>query len=458
MFLKQFYVEGLAHASYMVGADGVAAVIDPRRDVDIYLQEAKEQGLAITHIFETHLHADFISGHLELARQSGAKILMPKSAGVQYDYVPLVDGAEVRIGSVGVRVLETPGHTPEHIALVVADLSRAEDPCLVFTGDVLFVGDVGRPDLFGEEMARELTEKLFVSLHDKLGNLSDFVEVYPAHGEGSLCGKNLSAKRCSTIGYEKRFNHAFGPANVDAFSNELLVEMPIAPRYFYRTSETNRKGPRVLGRLPQLKSLSLEEAKSLYESGHVILDIRTPESFGGAHIPGAYNIWLSPALSTWAGSILPYNKPIILVLDDNDHQEQVVRQLIRVGFDELGGYIDGGIETWMSAGLPISRIPQLSVHELKEKLSGQNEILVTDVRSSMEYNSGHISGALNIHAGQIEDRHVELDRKEPVAVVCRTAHRSSIAGSILKRCGFTEVYNVSGGMTAWANSGYEVVT
>ncbi|MDY6836201.1 MAG: MBL fold metallo-hydrolase [Chloroflexota bacterium] len=458
MFLKQFYIEGLAHASYMVGAEGVAAVIDPRRDVDIYLREAKEQGLAITHIFETHLHADFVSGHLELARQTGAKILMPKSAGVQYDYVPLSEGIKLRIGSVEFGVLETPGHTPEHIGLVVADLSRAEEPCLVFTGDVLFVGDVGRPDLFGAQMAKELSEKLFVSLHDKLGNLSDFVEVYPAHGEGSLCGKNLSAKRCSTIGYEKRFNHAFKPASASDFSNELLVEMPLVPRYFHRTSEVNRKGPRILGQLPQLNPLSLEESKKIYESGNTVLDIRTPESFGGAHIPSSYNIWFSPALSTWAGSVLPYNKPIILILDDADHREEVVRQLIRVGFDDLVGYIDGGMETWMNAGLPISRIPQLSVHELKEKLSRQNEILVTDVRSGTEYNSGHIAGALNIHAGQIDDRHVELDNKEPVAVVCRTAHRSSIAGSILKKHGFSEVYNISGGMTAWANAGYEVVS
>ena len=280
--------------------------------------------------------------------------------------------------------------------------------------------------------------------------------MYPAHGEGSLCGQNLSAKRCSTIGYEKRFNPAFKPNSREKLIEALLRDMPLAPSYFYRTSEINRTGPRILGQVPQLRLMSVQEAKEVLENGHLMLDVRTPEAFGGAHVPGAFNIWFGPSLSTWAGWVLPYDKPITLLLDTPEHGEEVVRQLIRVGFDNISGYLEGGMEAWMEAGMPIDTVPQLSVHQLREHLAGDNEIIVTDVRTPREYNSGHIEGALHIHAGQIDERNEELNRGDAIALVCRTAHRSSIAGSILKRHGFHKVCNVSGGMTAWTNAGYEI--
>jgi glyoxylase-like metal-dependent hydrolase (beta-lactamase superfamily II)/rhodanese-related sulfurtransferase len=456
MFLKQFFVEGLAHASYMIGSEGAAAIIDPRRDVDIYIDEARAQGLKITHVLETHLHADFLSGHLELSHLVGAKIYAPRGAGVQYEHVPLAEGDVIQIGAIRMRAIETPGHTPEHISLVVADLSRAEAPCLVFTGDTLFVGSVGRPDLFGEDRVGQLSDKLFDSLHGKLGVLPDFVEVYPAHGEGSLCGRNLSAKRCSTIGYEKRFNPAFEPSHKEAFRTEILRDMPTAPRYFFRTSDANRRGPRVIGQVPQLREVPVAEAKELIDKGCLVVDTRTPEAFGGAHIPASYSIWFGPALSTWSGWVLPCDRPILLLLEDPEQGKEAMRWLLRVGFDDVEGHIGGGVEAWMEAGFPIGTLPQLSVHRLAELIARQKEIIVTDVRTPAEYNEGHITGALNIHAGQMAERSGELNREDPIAVVCRTAHRSSVAGSILKRQGFESVYNVSGGMTAWTNAGHEV--
>jgi glyoxylase-like metal-dependent hydrolase (beta-lactamase superfamily II)/rhodanese-related sulfurtransferase len=456
MFLKQFFVEGLAHSSYLVGAEGVGAVIDPRRDVDIYLDEAKEQGLGITHIIETHLHADFVSGHLELAQKTGAKVYVPKAAGTAYEHVPLKQGDEIDVGSLRMRVIETPGHTPEHVSLIVSDLTRTEEPWLVFTGDTLFVGDVGRPDLFGEEKAKELAGRLYQSLHDRLAALPDYVEVYPAHGEGSLCGRSLSGKRHSTIGYERKFNYAFKPTTKEEFRETILKDMPLAPGYFQRTSEINRKGPRVLGGLPQRRAVLPEQAERLLNDGNLLLDVRTPEAFGGVHIQGAYNIWFSPMISTWAGWVLPYEQPILLLLEKEEQWEEVVRQLIRVGLDEIAGYVDEGIEAWLEAGLPTSHLPQLSIHELKDMLAGKEEPIVLDVRTDSEYREGHIAGAVNIHAGQIKDRFKELGKTKPIAIICRTAHRSSIAGSILKQHGFQCLYNVSGGMTAWHNAGYEV--
>ncbi len=455
MFLKQFFVEGLAHSSYLIGSEGVCAIVDPRRDVDAYLDEAKQQGLGITSIIETHLHADFVSGHLELAQRTGAKIYIPKAAGALYEHVPLKEGDEIGVGSLRMRVIETPGHTPEHVSLVVSDLTRAEEPWLVFTGDTLFVGDVGRPDLFGEEKAKELSAKLYESLHDKLSKLPDYVEVYPTHGEGSLCGRSMSSKRYSTIGYERKFNHAFKPATKEEFRETILEDMPPAPSYFQRTSEINRNGPRVLGGLPQRGAVSPQHVERLLKDGHLLLDVRTPEAFGGVHIGGAYNIWLSPMISTWSGWILPYERPILLLLDNEEQWEEVVRQLIRVGLDEIAGYIDGGIESWLQAGLPSSHLPQLSIDELRHMLARKEELTVLDVRTNSEYREGHITGAINIHAGQIKDRFRELERTKPIAIICRTAHRSAIAGSILKQHDFQYLYNVSGGMTAWNNAGYE---
>jgi hydroxyacylglutathione hydrolase len=268
----------------------------------------------------------------------------------------------------------------------------------------------------------------------------------------------MSGKRHSTIGYEKKFNHAFKPATKEAFREALLKDMPPAPHYFQRSTYVNCQGPRVLGEPPKRKEIPPRLAAELLRGGHVLLDIRTPEAFGGAHVEGAYNVWFSPMISTWAGWVLPYDRPVILLLEDEDQWEETVRQLVRVGFDDIAGFVDGGIESWVAAGLPASHLAQLSVQELKDMMAARRDLMIVDVRTDAEYRSGHIAGAINIHAGQVNDRYQELDRDKPIALVCRSAHRSSIAGSILLQHGFERVYNVSGGITAWGNAGYAVMT
>lgn len=456
MFLEQFHVSGLAHSSYLIGSNGVCAIIDPRRDVDIYSKEARKLGVSITHIIETHLHADFISGHLDLARLTGASIYAPKAAGVLYDHIPLQEGDTTYVGNLRFDIIETPGHTPEHISVIVSDIARGDMPWLVFTGDTLFVGDVGRPDLFGPDRTGELATKLHHSLQHKLAQLPDYVEVYPAHGAGSLCGRSMSNKRHSTLGYEKHFNHAFQFTSETEFIDALLRDMPPTPKYFHHVSEINRKGPRVLKELPEKVAVSPAQAQRLIKEGYTLLDVRTPEAFGGAHAVGAFNIWFSTMISTWAGWVLSYDQPILLLLENEEQWEEVVRQLLRVGLDKIAGYVDGGMETWVEAGLPISHIPQLSVHELGNMLTEKQDVLVLDVRTDSEYREGHITGAINIHAGQIKEHLHELERTKPIALVCRTAHRSSIAGSILQQHGVQHLYNVSGGMSAWVNAGYDV--
>ena len=260
------------------------------------------------------------------------------------------------------------------------------------------------------------------------------------------------------MGYEKHFNHAFQLTNETEFTEALQRDMPPAPNYFHHVSEVNRKGPRVLGELPKKVPISPKQAQRLLEEGHVLLDIRTPEAFGGAHIVSAYNIWFSTMISTWAGWVLPYDQPILLLLENEDQWEEVVHQLLRVGLDEIAGHIDGGMETWIETGLPISHLPQLSAHELRSMLEQKKGLVILDVRTDSEYREGHIAGAINIHSGQIKERLHELERAKPIALVCRTAHRSSIAGSILLQHGFQHLYNVSGGMSAWVNAGYEVTT
>ena len=383
---------------------------------------------------------------------------MPKAAAADYQHAPLVAGDKITLGSLIIKAIETPGHTPEHMSFVVSDTSRGVEPWLVFSGDALFVGDVGRPDLFGSELASELAGKLFDTIHHQFGSLPDFVELYPTHGEGSLCGKKLSGKRWSTIGYEKKFNHAFGPNNVDDFKEAILTGMPPAPAYFSRSSNINRLGPKILEDIPQVRKIPAQEANQLLNDDHILLDVRTHVPFGGAHIPGAYNIRHSPTLSTWSGWILPYDRPILLLLDHEDQCDEVVLQLHRVGFERITGHIHGGMQGWIDAGLPFCRLPQLSIHEVNEMLSTGKSVKVVDVRTPAEYNQGHISGAVNIHAGEIENACHYLKKEASIATVCGEGNRSSIAASILQRMGFKDIYNISGGMNAWVNAGYKITS
>ena len=458
MFFEQIFVEGLAHSSYIIGDQGVCAVIDPKRDVDTYLEIAEDKGFKITHIIETHLHADFVSGHLDLAAKTGAKVCVSKKAGVGYEHVPLVEADEIELGTLRLKTIETPGHTPEHICLTLADTTRSLEPWMIFTGDTLFVGDVGRPDLFGEENAGELAAQLFDSLHNKLLRLHDSVEIYPGHGEGSLCGRSIGAKRHSTIGFERRFNYALQANSKGEFLERVLKDMPEAPGYFKEVAHINKVGPKVLGELPGKKGISPREAEELLKKDHLLIDVRPSTVFGKSHIEGAFNVGLSPQLSSWAGRVIPFGKPLLILLDKEDQLPQVTRQLVRVGLDDVVGYLEGGIEAWQKTDLPCSRLSQISVHQLKEMLERETELQVLDVRTEREWNDGHISNALHIPGNQISDHHSQLDKRRSIAIICGSGYRSSVAGSILQRHGFSLLYNVNGGMGAWKSAHYPETT
>ena len=453
MLIQQFFVNGLSHISYLIGGSKTCAIVDPRRDVQIYLDTAKAMGLKITHILETHLHADFISGHLDLAEKTEAKIYAPKAAKCEFEHVSLSEGDSFEIEDMEFKILETPGHTPEHMVYVAIDHSRGEDPVALFCGDTLFVGDVGRPDLF-PGIAKELASKLYDSLQ-KLVKLPDFCEVYPAHGAGSLCGRAMSAKRTSTIGYEKKYNYAFQTKDRNKFIELLTTDMPEAPDHFSRCSEVNRKGPTLVKNLPSLVLFDPASfSRKAKEQNTVILDIRPYEAFGGQHIAGSYHIDLGGNFSTFAGWIIHPDVNILLVVQRLEQAGEAVVQLRRVGLDRTIGYLDGGMYEWAKAGLPMEHIPQLSAEDLKRRITSGPAVTLVDVRAKREYMTGHIEGAINIPAPDLRTRYKELDQKIPIVVICNTGHRSSLGASLLKQHGFKDVSNMAGGVTGYNTAGY----
>lgn len=454
MIVQQFFVKGLAHSSYVLGGTKTCAIVDPQRDVQIYLDTAKSLGMTITHILETHLHADFISGHLDLAEKTGAKIYAPKSGQCKFDHVGLAEGDTFEIEDMVLSVLETPGHTPEHISYVVTDKARGKDPVAVFCGDTLFVGDVGRPDLFPGK-ARELASSLFDSLHAKLLKLPDFCEVYPAHGAGSLCGRAMGAKRTSTIGYEKKYNAALQIKDREEFIESLTTNMPEAPDHFSRCSAINGKGPALVHNLPVLEELDPEAFDTRAKSGNtLVLDARSYDSFGGQHVPGSYHIDFGGNFATFAGWVLPPDTNILLIIGDSVQPEEAAIWLRRVGLDQVVGYLGGGMFAWATAGLPTGHVKQLSVEELHKMGTGDHEMVVVDVRAPREYEGFHIQGALNIPAPDLRTRYEHLDPNVPTVLVCSTGHRSSLGASILKQHGFKDVFNTAGGMTGYSAAGY----
>lgn len=453
MYVQQFFVKGLAHLSYILAGKQNCAVIDPTRDVENYIKAAKDMGLKITHVIETHLHADFVSGHLDLKELTGAKIYAPKAGNCKFDHVPLQEGDTIEIENMELRVLETGGHTPEHVSYVVTDRSRGEEPVAVFCGDTLFVGDVGRPDLFPGQ-AEELASSLYDNLNQKLLKLPDFCAVYPAHGAGSLCGRAMGAMRSSTIGYERRYNPALQHRTKESFQKSLLTGMPDAPDHFSRCSAINGKGPVLIGNLPEVRPLNPKECWKLKNDDHVVVDLRDYTTFGGSHIPGAYNLDFAGNFSTFAGWVLPPDKPLLLVGGTLEDVQQATIQLHRVGLDQVIGYLDGGIRGWANQALPLEHIPQITVQELKGQLEHGDELVLLDVRAKGEWDGGHIEGSLHIPFPDCRTRYGEVEDKKPVVVICNTALRASLAASILTQHGINNLSVLSGGMTAWRAAGY----
>jgi hydroxyacylglutathione hydrolase len=471
MYFKQFYLACLAHASYLIGSDGEAAVVDPQRDVDQYVEAADEQQLKIKYIIETHLHADFVSGHRELAARTGAQIVFSEKARATFPHLKVKDGDELSLGKTRLRILETPGHTPESICVLVSDTesNAGEDarvptraPGKLLTGDTLFIGDVGRPDLAGAKgyTSKDMAAMMYDTLHEKLLRLPDETEVYPAHGAGSMCGKNLSNETSSTIGQQRKFNYALQPMTKDEFVKMMTTDLAEAPAYFAKDAEINRTGASALETLPRPESLSPAEVCKLAAQGHVVLDVRSAAEFGAGHVPGSLNIGLGGQFASWAGSLIPIDAPIVIVAESDEKMGEAQMRLARVGLERVDGYLAGGIDAWKNAGLELSTVRQISVAELKELLESRAALQLIDVRRPTEYQAGHAPRAIHVPLTNLRERlaALTLNPSTPTAVICAGGYRSSAGASLMQPFGFTTLLNVTGGTKAWIDAGYEVET
>jgi hydroxyacylglutathione hydrolase len=451
--------EGLAHFSYFLGSDGEAIVIDPRRDCQVYIDLARREEMKINHIFETHRNEDYVIGSRELAQFTGAKIYHGPGLNFKYGET-LKDGQDFHFGRMKLTAIHTPGHTDESVSYALVDATLNDEPIMVFTGDALFVGDVGRTDLYGPEEAPRLADHLYDSIFNKILPLGDGVILCPAHGAGSVCGGAISEREQSTLGLERLHNPILQKTKED-FVKFKVDERHERPTYFRKMEQYNLEGPPILENIPSPPPLSPREFKKRMELSDVVLDTRAPSAFGGAHIKGSYNIWLR-GIPMFAGWVLPYNKPILLVLEDREHLEIAVRYLIRLGYDHAEGYLCGGVEacgleSWYTEALPMEHLVLLTVQELKARLDCRENLIVLDVRSDEEWGEGHIEGALHIYVGHLEERLNEIPVDQPIAVICSVGNRASLGASILRRGRRREVYIVLGGMLAWEKADYNVI-
>jgi hydroxyacylglutathione hydrolase len=452
MIIHQFFLPGIAHSSYLVAGDQTCAVIDPSRDIGRYTGFARNLGLRITQVLETHLHADFISGHIDLAEATGARIAAPRSAGCAFPHIPLSEGDGIQLDDIRFSVIETAGHTPEHICYLATDTSRGERPVALFSGDTLLVGDVGRPDLFPGR-ADELASSLYDNLHTKIMTLPDECEVYPAHGRGSLCGRAMAAKRTTTVGYEKRYNYALRIPDRVAFVRALTSGMPAAPDHFQRCSEINRAGPAPMHSLMQPVQMEPETVYERMRSDALVLDTRSYPAFSGLHLPGAWSIDLDGDFATQAGWVLPPGRDVLLVAEGRRQVEEATLQLHRVGFDRIAGFLEGGIFRWGTSGLPIGRFTVITPAEA-HALVGSGGAILIDVRSLEEWEAAHAVPSLHIPWHDLRTQYAGLDPARHYIVMCKGGQRAGIAASILQMHGIDRISNLAGGYIAYRQAGF----
>ena len=445
---QRFFDEGLAQASYLVACHRTreAIVVDPRRDADVYVAAAAQHGLSIVAALETHIHADFVSGARELAL-AGARTIAGPRASLGFECQEVRDGERLAFGDLQLECLHTPGHTPEHISVVAR---QRGEPARVFTGDTLFVGAVGRPDLLGEEQTRQLAGELYDSLFRKLLTLDDTVEVHPGHGAGSLCGTAIGAEPHSTVGQERRFNPTLQHRSREAFVAAVLADLPDTPPYFKEMKRINQEGPAVLGLAagyPGVTAIDPRQAAAAVRQGACLIDLRGADAFCPEHPAGALNIAFGPRVGYWAGWVVPTGTRVVLLARNAGEASEAGRQLLRVGLDAVEGYIEGGLEAWRLAGLPTSSIEQLRAAGLSERLA--HGLTVIDVRTAREWHDGHIAGTLHIPVGELAGRMGDVPRDRSVATICEGGYRSTLAASMLSRAGVRDVLTVEGGMEAY---------
>ena len=455
MYSQQFFIDGLGCASYIVGceAKGVAAIIDPDRDVQKYLNAAASRGLTITHIIETHLHADHVSGNSDLAARTGAQIYVHEASGAEFAHQAVRDGDVLELGNLRLKVIHTPGHTPESITLLLTDTTRSEQPWLALTGDTLFVGDMGRPDLVGAEAANGLASDMYHTINEKLLPLNDGLLIYPGHGAGSLCGKSIGSMRSTTLGYERISNPALAPRSKEEFVQYAVSDLPEQPGNHTRIKAMNRKGVKVLGDVAP-SPLSIKEALPYFQRGAGLLDTRSKDAYVQAHVPGSVHLEADDQLSNRIGFVFPPDAPMILLLSDASEYQRVVYSLARVGYENVVGYIAEGLDVWQKLGLPLAAgdVKDIEPQELQDLLQSDAQPVVVDVREPWEYKQGHVPGAVLMPLGQLASLVGQLDTEKPVAVICASGSRSQSAAALLGQKGFKTIYNVVGGTGAWMYS------
>jgi glyoxylase-like metal-dependent hydrolase (beta-lactamase superfamily II)/rhodanese-related sulfurtransferase len=455
VYFNQIAVPGLGCLSYVIGCPKAKAmaVVDPKRDIQDYLAIAREEGMQITHVFNTHVHADHVSGDQELHYATGADIYIHASAPVAYRHKDLREGDVFELGAARIEVLHTPGHTPNAVSLVVTDRMRSEEPQMILTGDLLFVGDIGRPDLPGAEILEEQVANLHHSLYVKLAGFPDHLEVFPAHGEGSLCGRGMSAKKSSTLGYERRANPMLKFQDFESFKAEVMSAFPVRPKSFSHIIQTNLKGAPTLDACPLDKRLSPKQFEAMMAGGAVVIDARDSAAFGGFHIPGSINIGFEKQLANWVGMVVDPKAEIILVVDDQADYDRMVTELHRIGYDLIFGYLSGGIMAWLMSGRPVDQLEQTSPQQLAARLQA-NGLRVIDVRTPAEWAAGHLPAAEHFPLTRIlEGERPDARPNEELVLQCGSGYRSNIAASLLRQAGFPKVKSLAGGIFAWSNAG-----
>jgi len=458
MRVRQFVDEGLGNSAHLVISerDGVAALIDPLRDVDQYQAAARRESVRITHVLETHIHNDFLSGSRELAALTGARIVASADAGLEFDHQLVHDGDIVTIGDVVITVLATPGHTPEHVSFLARDTSRPEEPAVLFSGGSLLVGAVSRTDLLGHEHATGLAHQLYNTLHTKILPLGDDVIVHPTHGAGSFCTAAAAAESTTTIGRERRGNPFLTLPDQQAFTDRLMASMPSFPNYFLNMRSVNKRGPRVLGQLPTLVPLTPDDVQARHRAGDAVVDMRSVHEYARGHIRGVYHVELRPAFASWVGWVVPFGTPVILVSDSTEVHEYTVRQLIRIGYDDLPGYLEGGMAAWKRAGLPVEQVPVFTMRDVRLRLERGEQLVVVDVRQAHEWATGHIPRAEMLEAGALPKADLHLPHDRVIATHCGHGQRAATGLSVVKYRGYSNLAVITEGIDQWRTAGGDV--
>lgn len=459
MYFKQITVPGLGCNSYVIGCPGArqAVVVDPKRDVQDYMDISRDEGMKITHIIETHVHADHVSGNQELRSRTGAEICFSEHAPVAFDHRKLKEGELIEFGNVKLEILYTPGHTPNSISILVTDKARGDLPWMILTGDLLFVGSIGRPDLAGAEILEDQVKNLYDSLYHNLKRLPDYLEVFPAHGQGSLCGSGLSAKPSSTLGYERQTQAVLKLDGFDPFHDQMAGSFPVRPKSFTHIINTNMQGAPLLERCPLEQTLNPDQFDQMKGQGATIIDTRDTAAFGGFHIPGAINIGFEKQMANWIGMVVDPADNLLLIVDDREKYDQMTTELHRIGYDNILGYLSGGMSAWISHGMPIDSLSPISAQDLKKQLDRGDACCVVDVRTPEERSHAHIADSIHVPMTSILDRGLDMPKNAEVILVCGTGYRSNIVASRLKQDGFSHVHSLAGGLTAWRSAGFSLL-